>query len=50
MSYFDSIPQIQFEGKESKNPFAYKFYDAKRIICGRTMEEWARRPSRWGLC
>jgi len=47
MSYFDSIPQIQFEGKESKNPFAYKFYDAKRVICGRTMEEWLPFAMAW---
>jgi xylose isomerase len=47
MSYFDSIPQIQFEGKESKNPFAYKFYDAKRMICGRTMEEWLPFAMAW---
>jgi len=47
MSYFDSIPQIQFKGKESKNPFAYKFYDAKRMICGRTMEEWLPFAMAW---
>jgi xylose isomerase len=47
MSYFANIPQVQFEGKESKNPFAFKFYDAKRVICGKTMEEWLPFAMAW---
>ena len=26
--FFENIPEIKFEGKDSKNPFAFKFYDA----------------------
>ena len=35
--YFDHIPTISFEGKESKNPFAFKYYDASRKIMGKSM-------------
>ena len=40
--YFKGIKKIEFEGKESKNPLAFKFYDAKRKIAGKTMEEHLR--------
>ena len=36
---FSSIPEIKFEGKDSTNPFAFKYYDAKKVIMGKTMEE-----------
>jgi xylose isomerase len=38
-NFFDNIPEIKFEGKDSKNPFAFKYYDPKRVIMGKTMEE-----------
>ncbi|RAW00245.1 xylose isomerase [Pseudochryseolinea flava] len=40
--YFKGIGQIKFEGKESDNPFAFKFYDAKRKVGKKTMEEHFR--------
>ena len=36
---FSAIPEIKFEGKDSTNPFAFKYYDAKKVIMGKTMEE-----------
>ncbi len=42
MSYFSNIPVIQFEGKGSNNPFAFKHYDAKQVVLGKTMEEHLR--------
>ena len=36
---FKSIPKIAFEGKDSKNPLAFKYYDADRIILGKKMKE-----------
>ncbi|MDB5054233.1 MAG: xylose isomerase [Bacilli bacterium] len=42
MAYFDSISKVKFEGKQSKNPFAFKFYNAQEIIAGKTMEEHLR--------
>jgi xylose isomerase len=40
--YFPGIKTIKFEGKESDNPLAFKFYDAKRKVGKKTMEEHFR--------
>ncbi|HEY3429079.1 MAG TPA: xylose isomerase [Cyclobacteriaceae bacterium] len=40
--YFKNIPTIPFEGKDSDNPLAFKFYDAKRKVGKKTMEEHFR--------
>ena len=39
MAFFDGIPEIKYEGKSSKNPLAFKFYDAEKIVCGKPMKE-----------
>ncbi|MBC6403316.1 MAG: xylose isomerase [Hyphomonadaceae bacterium] len=41
-SCFDHIPKIQYEGPESDNPLAFKYYDASRVIMGKTIEEHLR--------
>lgn len=41
-NYFKGISKIQFEGKESKNPLAFRYYDANRIIAGKTMKDHLR--------
>lgn len=38
-TYFPQIGKIQFEGKESDNPLAFRYYDPNRIIAGKTMKE-----------
>lgn len=38
-TYFPNIGKIQFEGRESDNPLAFRFYDENRIIAGKTMKE-----------
>lgn len=40
--YFKGIPQIQYEGRTSKNPLAFKWYDENRIVAGKTMKEHFR--------
>ncbi|TNH05109.1 xylose isomerase [Testudinibacter sp. TR-2022] len=40
--YFEKIDQIKYEGKNSKNPFAYRYYDADRMVLGKTMAEHLR--------
>lgn len=40
--YFKGIKPIKFEGKESDNPMAFKFYDAKRKVGKKTMEDHFR--------
>ncbi|WP_373398212.1 xylose isomerase [Algoriphagus halophilus] len=37
--YFPNIDKIPFEGKDSDNPLAFRFYDENRIIQGKTMKE-----------
>lgn len=37
--FFKNINQIQFEGLESDNPLAFRWYDANKIIAGKTMKE-----------
>jgi len=40
--YFKGIGQVKYEGKESDNPFAFKYYDAKRKVGKKTMEDHFR--------
>ena len=40
--YFQGIPKIQFEGKESDNPFAFKYYDENKVVAGKTLKEHFR--------
>ena len=37
--FFPGIGKIKFEGKESKNPLAFKFYDENKVIAGKPMKE-----------
>ena len=37
--YFKGIGTIQFEGKESDNPLAFKYYNPDKIVAGKTMRE-----------
>jgi xylose isomerase len=41
-SYFADIEPIKFEGTDSTNPLAFRYYDKTRIVMGRTMEEHLR--------
>jgi xylose isomerase len=40
--YFKGIGRIKFEGSESKNPLAFKWYDENKIVFGKTMKEYLR--------
>ena len=37
--YFSGVDKIQFEGKESDNPLAFKHYDEHKVVRGKTMRE-----------
>ena len=39
---FPDIQKIQFEGSDSKNPLAFKHYDANEIVAGKPMKEHLR--------
>jgi xylose isomerase len=45
--FFPEIKKVQFEGKESKNPMAYRYYDADKVILGKSMKEWLRFAMAW---
>ena len=38
--YFKGIEKIQFEGRTSDNPLAFKFYDENRMVRGKSMKEY----------
>lgn len=40
--YFDKIPAINYEGPDSDNPFAYRYYDPSHKIAGKTLKDWCR--------
>jgi xylose isomerase len=40
--YFPGIDQIKYEGQDSKNPLAFKWYDENRVVGGKTMKEYLR--------
>ncbi len=45
--YFPGIGKIKFEGKESKNPMAFRYYDAEKVVFGKTMAEWFKFSMAW---
>jgi len=40
--YFKGIGQIQFEGPKTKNRLAFRWYDANKVVAGKTMKEHLR--------
>ena len=40
--YFENVSKITYEGPESKNPFAFKFYNPDKIIDGKTMKDYLK--------
>ncbi len=37
--YYKGIPEIKYEGKESDNPLAFKYYNPDQKVAGKTMRE-----------
>ncbi len=40
--FFEGIGKIQYEGRGSDNPLAFKFYDENKVVGGKTMKEHFR--------
>lgn len=38
-SYFTNIPQVKFEGRETDNPFAFRWYDENKVVAGKTLKD-----------
>ena len=41
-TYFSDIPAIAYEGPQSTNPLAFKWYDKDRLVLGKRMEDHLR--------
>ena len=52
MEIFKNIPKIKYEGKESKNPMAFKVYNPDQVVMGKTMKEHLPFAMAWwhNLC
>ena len=37
--FFPNIPEIKFEGKDSKNPLAFHYYNPDQLVLGKPMKE-----------
>jgi len=46
-TYFPNIGKIPFEGKESRKPMAFRYYDADKVIMGKKMKDWLRFAMAW---
>jgi len=40
--FFKDIPQVKYEGTQSDNPLAYRWYDENKQVAGKSMKEWLR--------
>ena len=45
--YFPTIGKIPFEGPQSKNPLAFHYYDANRVVAGKPMKDWFKFAICW---
>ncbi len=45
--YFPTVSKIQFEGKESRNPMAFRYYDPEKMVYGRKMKDWFKFSMAW---
>ena len=45
--YFANIGKIKFEGADSKNPLAFRYYDAERVVMGKKMKDWLKFAMAW---
>lgn len=45
--YFKNIGKIPFEGKDSTNPLAFKYYNPDEVVAGKTMKEQLKFALSW---
>lgn len=48
-NYFD-VPEIRYEGPQSRNPFAFRHYNADAVVAGKTMAEHLRFGAAYWHC
>jgi xylose isomerase len=39
MKYFPNVKKTTYEGPQSKNPFAYRYFDAEEMVMGKKMKD-----------
>ena len=39
MEYFKFTDKVKYEGKDSKNPMAFRYYNKDRVVLGKKMSE-----------
>lgn len=47
MSYFESVEKVNYEGKDSKNALAFKYYNPDELIAGKPMREHLKFALSW---
>ena len=40
--FFKGISAIKYEGRESDNPLAFRWYEENKVVAGKPMKEWLR--------
>ena len=40
--FFQGIGQVKYEGPQSDNPLAFRWYDENKVVAGKTMKEYLR--------
>ena len=45
--FFPEIGKIPFEGKDSRNPLAFRYYDAEKVVLGKKMKDWFKFAMAW---
>ena len=45
--FFPEIGKIKFEGRDSRNPLAFRFYDAEKVVMGKKMKDWFKFAMAW---
>lgn len=45
--YFPGIGKIKFEGTQSHNPLAFRYYEADKVVLGKKMKDWLKFAMAW---
>ena len=45
--YFPNLGKIPFEGKDSKNPLAFHYYNPEQVVAGKKMKDWLKFSLAW---
>ena len=45
--YFPEVGKIRFEGKDSRNPLSFRYYNPDKVVAGRPMKDWFKFAMAW---